>query len=109
MWLREENMSYIDIWKRTAIAQTSIPANRFVDPLGRLGGISGVVINPCEKGRMTSVITIGEADVEIASGQTIIAGDLVKSNTQGRAIKSTDNTGVFALSVENNLVKVLVR
>jgi len=102
-------MSYIDIWKRTAIAQTGIPANRFVDPLGRLGGFSGVVVSPCEKGKLASIITVGEADVEIASGQTITAGDLVIGDNEGRAVKSADNTGVFALGVENNLVKVLIK
>ena len=71
-------MSHIPIWSRTAEAKQDILPNRFVDPLGTLGGSTGVVISPCNKGGLCSIITVGEADVEIASGQTIALGDLVK-------------------------------
>ncbi len=102
-------MSHIPIWSRTAEAKQDILPNRFVDPLGTLGGSTGVVISPCNKGGLCSIITVGEADVEIASGQTIALGDLVKGDANGCAVKSTDTSGAYVLEVKDNVVKVLLR
>lgn len=102
-------MSHISIWTRSAEAQQDTPANRFVDHLGKLGGSQGVVIAPCEKGRLASIITVGEADVEIANGQNIVVGDLVTGNAEGFAVKSADDKGLYVLEVNQNIIKVLVR
>ena len=102
-------MSHIRIWTRTAVAKQDILPNRFVDPLGTLGCFTGVVISPCDKGGLCSIITIGEVDVEIAKGQTIALGNLVKGDTNGCAIKSTDTSGAYVLEVKDNVVKVLLR
>lgn len=100
---------HIDIWKRTVEAQQDIPANRFVDPFGKLGGHSGVCIRDTEAGRSAAVIVLGEAYVEIAPSQTIVEGDLVISDAQGLAVKSEDSTGLVALAVNNGYVSVLIR
>lgn len=102
-------MSYIDIWTRSAIAQQDTQEKRFVDYKGKLGGHTGVSLSVCKTGQMVSILTIGEAEVEIAEGQTIAIGDLVTGNNLGLAIKSTTNTGASVLEVNQTTIRVIVK
>lgn len=102
-------MSYISIWSRSAVAQQDIPSHRFVDPWGNLGGDTGIVIADCKQGSVASIITVGEAEVEIESEQNITIGDKVIGNDQGLAIKSLNDQGLIVLDIMNKKIKVLVR
>lgn len=102
-------MLYLSIWTRTTTAQQNTLDKRFVDPHGRFGGYQGVSLKPAQEGTLLSVLTLGEAEVELASGQNLVAGDLVKGDNQGLAVKSTDGIGACVLEVKNNTVYVIVR
>ncbi|MGL4676463.1 MAG: capsid cement protein [Brevinema sp.] len=101
-------MIHISIWTRTATANQDTVEKRFVDPHGRYGGYQGVSMQTVQEGTLLSVLTIGEAEVELAEGQSITVGDLVIGDNQGRAKKSTD-TGAYVLEVNQNFVKVVIR
>lgn len=102
-------MSYISIWIRSAVAQTDLPSNRFVDPWGNLGGDSGIIVNDFKQGAIAGIINLGEAEVEIQADQIIAIGDKVIGNEQGLAIRSLDNQGLIVLDIMGQTIKVLVR
>jgi len=95
----------------SVIAVSDIAPNRFVDVDGDLGGNYGVTLYGGDANRPMDVVVLGIAEVEVASGQTIQAGDLVKSDTEGKAVK--DNTNGIYLArtggTAGELIEVLIR
>lgn len=102
-------MINVPIWTRTVIVNQDTVEKRFIDPHGRFGGFQGVTLKSAQEGMSIPVLSIGEAEVEIAEGQSIAVGDLVIGNDQGLAIKSADSKGAYVLEVKSNIVYVIVR
>jgi len=95
----------------SVIAASDIAPNRFVGVNGDLGGNYGVTLYGGEANRPIDVVVLGIAEVEVASEETIQAGDLVKSDTEGKAVK--DNTSGIYLArtggTAGELIEVLIR
>lgn len=70
------------------MAAADIPEGVFVNENGTLGGASGVCMQNCDQGKVASVLTVGEAEVKVAAGQTIAAGDWVTGDSSGLAVKA---------------------
>lgn len=105
-------MSYIDIWRRSVVAAADIPEGVFVNEDGTLGGASGVCMQNCNQGEVAGVLTVGEAEVKVAAGQTIAAGDWVTGDSSGLATKADafPNAYCKALSASvNGTVRIILK
>ncbi|MBN2544577.1 MAG: DUF2190 family protein [Spirochaetes bacterium] len=101
-----------DIFRDTLIATADVSANRFV----KATGASGATVNPygvslfgALSGKPCDVVALGLAEVEIASGQTPVVGDLVASDADGKAIVDNTTGKILVKKVLTSTVEVLIR
>lgn len=103
-------MSTINIFRDTVIAAGTIAENLFVGTDGAVGGDYGVTEYGGESGKPMDVLVSGVAEVKLAAGQTVAAGDYVKPDGSGKAVKDNAN-GRFRVKKggtgEDTLVEVV--
>lgn len=97
----------------TVIAAADIAANRFVGVDGTvgIGKEYGITLYGGDQNRPMDVIVLGIAEVEVAAGQTVVPGDLVKANANGQAVKDNGN-GKFLVktgAAGGELAEILIR
>ncbi|MEM4625652.1 MAG: DUF2190 family protein [Candidatus Pacearchaeota archaeon] len=97
----------------TVIAADNIPPKRFVGLDGTVGTGKeyGVTLYGGDKDRPMDVIVIGIAEVEVANGQSVVPGDLVKANASGQAVKDNNN-GKYVVktgAVGGGFAEILIR
>lgn len=102
---------YIDVLVDSIVCnEAEIQPNRFVSATGSIGGNYGVTRFGGKQKQIIDVIVLGIAEVEVASGQTIVAGDMVKPDTEGRAVKVGEGESGFVVkNINGNLAEVLIR
>lgn len=102
----------IDVFKDTIIAGADISPNRFV----LATGLAGASVNPAgvtslggEEGDPIDLMIIGVADVDIADGETPVAGDLVASDADGKAVVNNTTGKILVKSVSTNTIEVWLK
>jgi hypothetical protein len=70
----------------TVVAPANTAEGLFVDESGNIGGDTGVAVWGGESGTLMEIVIQGWAKVQLAAGETVVAGDYVKPNTAGKAV-----------------------
>lgn len=101
-----------DIFRDTLIATADVVPGRFVKATGASGATVdpyGISLFGAVSGRPVDVVTLGLADVEFATGQTPVVGDLVKSDADGKAVVDNTLGKLLVKRVSTSTVEVLIR
>lgn len=103
---------FIDILTDTVVAKQETPKNRFVKIDGSMGATTtpfGVTRYGGETNENIDVMAVGIAQVEVATGVTVVVGDFVASDIDGKAVVDNTNGKFLAKTGGTKLIEVLLR
>lgn len=80
-------MEYMAVHTISVVAPADTAEGLFVDESGNIGGDSGIAVWGGESGSLMEIVVLGQGKARLANGESVVAGDYVKPDSAGKAVK----------------------